>query len=326
MILVVGGAGYIGSHMVQELVEKREKVLVLDNFSRSNPRVFESLKKKVTFIQGDLGDRGLLESLFKTHEISTVLHFAAYCYVGESVENPGLYFQNNVANTITLLEAMRKNSVKRFIFSSTCATYGNPKESVLKEDHPQNPINPYGLSKLMVEQCLREYARADGFQVVVFRYFNAAGAHPSGAIGEAHDPETHLIPLCLRAVKNGEEVTVFGDDYPTEDGTCIRDYVHVCDLAKAHRLGVEYLGKLKEGIGVFEDFNLGTERGSSILEVIHACEEVTGKKLNYRLGERRPGDPAKLIADSSKAKTKLGWTPFFHLKQTIETAWKWHNQ
>ncbi|WPZ20156.1 UDP-glucose 4-epimerase GalE [Geobacillus subterraneus] len=318
MILVVGGAGYIGSHVVKELVEK-EQVIVLDNLSTGHRNLVDD---RAVFVQGDLGSKADLKSIFETYPIQAVMHFAANSLVGESVKNPMKYYQNNVAATLTLLETMLDYGVKHFIFSSTAATYGIPNVELITEDCPTNPINPYGRSKLMVEQMLADLAAAYGLNYVVLRYFNAAGAHESGEIGEDHNPETHLIPLILQhLLGQRENISVFGTDYDTPDGTCIRDYIHVTDLAKAHILALEALltGKKKTAV-----YNLGNGLGYSVKEVIETCEQVTGRKAVIAYTDRRPGDPARLVASSQKIEEELGWKAEYSLAQIIESAWRWH--
>ncbi|MEM5011194.1 UDP-glucose 4-epimerase GalE [Niallia taxi] len=320
MILVVGGAGYIGSHLVKELVEK-EEVIVLDNLATGHQ---ESVDERAVFIKGDLGNAEDLEPIFSKYPIKAVMHFAAFSLVGESVQDPFKYYENNVANTLTLLKTMLKFNVKNFIFSSTAATYGIPEEEIILEKSNTAPINPYGRSKLMVEQILADFHEAYGLNYVVFRYFNAAGAHESGEIGEKHDPETHLIPIILQhLLGQRESISVFGTDYPTEDGTCIRDYIHVTDLAAAHIKGVE---ALLDGSKQAETYNLGNGVGYSVKEVIETCENVTGKKANVVLAERRAGDPARLVASSNKIYEDLGWKAERGLESIIQSAWEWHKK
>lgn len=320
MILVVGGAGYIGSHLVKELVEK-EEVIVLDNLATGHQ---ESVDERAVFIKGDLGKEEDLEPIFSKYPIKAVMHFAAFSLVGESVQDPYKYYENNVANTLTLLKTMLKHNVKNFIFSSTAATYGIPEDEIILEGSKTSPINPYGKSKLMVEQILADFQTAYGLNYVVLRYFNAAGAHESGAIGEQHDPETHLIPIILQhLLGQRESISVFGTDYPTEDGTCIRDYIHVTDLAAAHIKAVE---ALLDGSKQAETYNLGNGVGYSVKEVIETCEKVTGKQANVVLAERRAGDPARLIASSSKIYEDLGWKAKRGLESIIQSAWDWHKK
>lgn len=320
MILVVGGAGYIGSHLVKELV-KKEEVVVLDNLATGHK---EAVDSRAVFVKGDLGNVEDLESIFSKYPIKAVMHFAAYSLVGESVQDPYKYYENNVANTLTLLNVMLKYNVKNFIFSSTAATYGIPKEEIILESSLTSPINPYGRSKLMVEQILADFHAAYGLHYVVLRYFNAAGAHTSGEIGENHDPETHLIPIILQQLLGERDsISVFGTDYPTEDGTCIRDYIHVTDLANAHIAALEAL--LKETKAA-ETYNLGNGVGYSVKQVIEMCEKVTGRKANVILSERRPGDPARLVASSDKIYNELGWKAERGLETIIQSAWNWHNK
>lgn len=320
-ILVAGGAGYIGSHTVKHLLNNNYNVVVLDNL------VYGHKEAVLTpnFEQVDLKDKEALDAVFKKYRIDAVIHFAAYTYVGESVTSPQKYYRNNVVNTINLLDSMIENGVKNVVFSSTCATYGNPQYMPLDEKHSQNPINPYGKTKFMIEQIMEDYETAYGLKYISLRYFNAAGCDSKGELGESHNPETHLIPLVLKAIK-GEipKITVFGTDYDTQDGTCIRDYVHVEDLADAHMLAVE---KLFNGTGQENKsycLNLGTGIGNSVKEIIKASEEVTGKSVPVVYGERRAGDPAKLFASNDKVKEVLGWKPkYTEIKKIIETAWLW---
>ena len=322
-ILVIGGAGYIGSHAVQALQGAGYGVVVLDNLVYGHRELVERVLQ-VKLVVGDISDRPLLDELFATHSIAAVMHFAAYAYVGESVTAPAKYYRNNVAGTLTLLEAMVAASVKNFVFSSTCATYGMPEKVPIPEDHPQNPINPYGSSKLMVEKILADFEGAYGLKSVIFRYFNAAGADPSGELGEDHNPETHLIPLVLlAALGKRESVSIFGTDYPTPDGTCIRDYIHVVDLADAHLLGLEQL--LRGGNS--EIFNLGNGSGFSVRQVIETARQVSGKTIKVIEGDRRPGDPPILVGSSEKARKILGWQPRYpDIKDILIHAWNWHQR
>ncbi|MDI9614047.1 UDP-glucose 4-epimerase GalE [Methanothermobacter sp.] len=317
MILIVGGAGYIGSHVNKFLSERGYETLILDNLTKGHREAVRWGK----FIESDLGDRKLLGRIFTEYDVEAVMHFAAFTDVGESVQKPGDYYRNNVMNTMNLLDSMRENGVSRFIFSSTCAVYGNPVEIPITEEHPLNPISPYGRSKLMVEEILRDYGDAYGLSYVSLRYFNAAGADPEGEIGELHDPETHLIPIVLDAAMGlRDSVRIFGTDYPTPDGTCIRDYIHVMDLADAHWRALEYLEG--ERIGVF---NLGNGNGFSVREVIETCREVTGASIRAVEDERRPGDPPELVGSSQRARKILGWNPIYtKLGEIIKTAWNWH--
>jgi UDP-glucose 4-epimerase len=322
-ILVTGGAGYIGSHTVLALKRAGYEVVILDNLVYGHRELVEQVLK-VELVVGDTGDRPLLDNLFASRNIDAVMHFSAYAYVGESVADPAKYYRNNVLGTLTLLEAMLAASIKKFVFSSTCATYGVPSVIPITEDHPQNPINPYGATKLMVERILSDFAEPYDFKSVRFRYFNAAGADPSGLLGEDHNPETHLIPLVLlTALGKRESISIFGTDYPTADGTCVRDYIHVSDLADAHVLGLEYL--LKGGDS--EVFNLGNGHGFSVREVIQTAELVTGKEIPVVKCSRRPGDPPALIGSGDKASKILGWQPqYFSLKDIITHAWQWHQK
>ena len=315
-ILVTGGAGYIGSHVVRELTGNKYGVIVYDNLT-------EGHRESVTdgeFIQGDINDIPMLNKIFESKKIDAVMHFSAFAYVGESVENPEKYYSNNVCATLNLLSAMLKNNIKKFIFSSTCATYGIPSYIPIDEKHPQNPINPYGATKLMVERILSDYADAYDLKYIALRYFNAAGAHPKGDIGESHRIETHLIPLVLKTLtKEKESVKIFGDDYETPDGTCIRDYIHVCDLAAAHRAALESVLSNGKNLRI----NLGTGTGVSVREIINVCEKATGLKVPFSVTERRPGDPPYLVAANSYAKETLNFNPKYDIEETIKTAWEW---
>jgi UDP-glucose 4-epimerase len=322
-ILVTGGAGYIGSHAVLALQEAGYDVVVLDNLVYGHRDIAEGALK-VKLVVGDTNDRDLLDKLFATHKIAAVMHFAAYAYVGESVTHPDKYYRNNVLGTLTLLEAMVAAKIPHFVFSSTCATYGVPETVPIPEDHPQNPINPYGATKLMVERILADFDPAYGLKSVSFRYFNAAGADPEGRLGEDHQPETHLIPLVLMtALGKQKEVTIFGTDYPTTDGTCVRDYIHVSDLADAHVLGLKYL---MSG-GETTKFNLGNGNGFSVREVIEAAREVTGKPIAAKEFDRRPGDPPALVGSAQRARSILGWDPkYADLRTILRHAWVWHQK
>lgn len=318
MILIVGGAGYIGSHLNKEISEKGIKTIIFDNLSYGH----RDFVKWGTFEQGDLSNIEDIRSVFRKYPIEAVMHFAAFAYVGESVEDPQKYYMNNVKNTLNLLQVMLEENVKYFVFSSTCATYGNPVEIPITENHPQNPINPYGKGKLMVETVLKDYSNAYGLKYASLRYFNAAGADPDGDVGELHDPETHLIPLILDvAAGKREDIKIFGTDYDTPDGTCIRDYIHVTDLAEAHILALEYL----QNGGKSDFFNLGNGNGFSVKEVIETARKVTGKNIKAAEADRRPGDPPILVGSSDKAKRTLNWNPKYdELSKIIETAWNWH--
>lgn len=323
MILVTGGAGYIGSHVVRDLADRGNSVIVLDNLSTGH---IEAVDKRAIFIQGDVGDPKVLERIFKTYSIQAVMHFAASCLVGESVVNPLKYYQNNVAETVRLLQKMIDHHIKNFIFSSTCATYGIPNQATIDEKLPTNPITPYGKSKLMIETILNSISDSADFNYIALRYFNVTGAHQSGEIGEDHEPETHLIPNILRHLQGKLPwIEIFGNDYPTPDGTCIRDYIHVSDLSAGHILALEYLLK-NQGQKTAEIFNLGNERGVSVLEMIHLCEQVSGAKATVKIQPRRKGDPPQLVASSQKIQTVLGWAPRYGMKSTIETAWNWHQR
>lgn len=316
MILVMGGAGYIGSHTVRHLLDKGYEVLVADNLIYGHK---EAVDERAKFVYADLLNPYSLDELFKNNNVDAVIHFAAFAYVGESVNNPEKYYYNNVIGTINLLHTMLKHNVKNIVFSSTCATYGEPKYTPIDEMHSQNPINPYGRTKLMIEQIFADYERAYGLRHIALRYFNAAGCSADGKIGESHNPETHIIPLVLQAIKGEREnIKIFGSDYDTPDGTCIRDYIHVEDLAQAHRLAVE---KLEAYSGCI---NLGTGVGTSVKEIIAAAEAVSGKKCPTEYAARRAGDPARLYADNTKAKAILGWQPkYLDIKDIIKTAWNW---
>ena len=318
-ILVVGGAGYIGSHCVRQLQLAGHRPVVLDNLVFGHR---QAVSPEVPFYECDLGDREAVERVLRDEAIDLVMHFAAFAYVGESVTNPLKYYSNNVVATLRLLEAMLHCGVKKFVFSSTCATYGEPETLPIVETLPQSPINPYGQTKLDVENCLKSLAHAYGFSFAAFRYFNAAGAAEDGTIGEDHTPETHLIPLVIQAVMGRREsITIFGTDYPTPDGTCLRDYVHVDDLSRAHIAVFKQLET--SGVGLF--YNLGTGQPTSVREVIAAVESVTGLKVPVVEGERREGDPPELYADASKAQSELGWKPkYMDIKAIVETAWLWH--
>jgi len=317
-ILVVGGAGYIGSHMVKDLLSVGYDVITLDDLSTGH----RDLLPGGIFVKGDLGDREVLEQLFTDHKISAVMHFAAFSLVGESVQNPLKYYRNNLAATTNLLSAMIKYRVKRFIFSSSAAVYGEPVEIPITEQHPCNPTNPYGQSKIAVEKMLHDCDSAYGLKYISLRYFNASGADESGMIGEKHSQETHLIPLVLKvALGERENIRIYGTDYPTADGTCIRDYIHVSDLTQAHLLALKALLSNKESAV----YNLGSNKGYSVREVIELAKKVTGKNIPVLEADRRPGDPARLIASSDKIKSSLGWQPRYENLETIlQTAWVWH--
>lgn len=312
-VLVIGGAGYIGSHAAHALKRKGFEAIIYDNLSTGHA----SLADGFELIVGDISDSAKLKSALR--RVDAVMHFAAYAYVGESVENPRKYFKNNVQDGITLLNAVIDSPVRKFIFSSTCAVYGVPDKIPINEETPRQPVNPYGDTKLAFEHALEAYGRAYGLRYVSFRYFNAAGADENGKIGEMHDPETHLIPAVFEALQGKRPaLEIFGEDYPTPDGTCIRDYIHVTDLADAHVLGVEYLEK-----GTSTAINLGTGRGNSVREVIAAIEKVTKQKVPVRMAARRAGDPAQLVADPARAAKILNWKAKYSLDQIVSTAWTW---
>ncbi len=316
-VLVTGGAGYVGSHTTKLLEQAGHEAWVFDSLVTGHRQAVTPGR----LIEGHLGDRAEIQAALQEHQIEAVFHFAAFALVGESVAQPDLYYQNNVVCTLNLLEAMRASNVNRIIFSSTTATYGEPDTIPITEDVRQEPINPYGFTKLVIERALEDYARAYGFGYAALRYFNAAGASPSGEIGEDHDPESHLIPIVLQvALGQREQISIFGDDYATPDGTCIRDYVHVDDLGRAH---LKALDRLETGKGM--RLNLGTGRGNSVREIIEACRRVTGHSIPEVIGSRRPGDPPELIADASLANRVLDWQPeYTDIEGIVETAWNWH--
>lgn len=319
-ILVCGGAGYIGSHINKQLYKEGYETVVFDNLIYGHQ---EAVKWGI-FVEGDLKNIEDIEAVFQKYQIDAVFHFAAFAYVGESVQEPEKYYYNNVANTLNLLQVMKKYGCKKIIFSSTCATYGEPECIPITEDMTQRPINPYGATKLMVERILQDYNKAYGLEYVVLRYFNAAGADPEGEIGESHNPETHIIPLVLDAASGKrEDIKVFGTDYDTSDGSCVRDYIHVYDLATAHVLALHHLESGKESLFL----NLGNEAGTSVLEVINSVKKVTGREFIVTLDERRAGDPAKLVGSSKKAQEILGWKPVYgDIDVIVEHAWKWHEK
>jgi UDP-glucose 4-epimerase len=316
-ILVTGGAGYIGSHAVHVFLEHGHNVWVYDNLSFGHAQAVPEDR----LIVADLAERERLSAVLREKKIEAVVHFAAFAYVGESVEHPYKYYRNNVINTLTLLETLQAHGVGKIVFSSTCATYGTPEKTPITEKTPQQPINPYGRTKLMIEWALADAARAHGLGYAALRYFNAAGADPSGERGEDHTPESHLIPLVLQTVMGQRpNIHIFGTDYPTPDGTCIRDYIHVNDLAHAHLLALE---KLESGKGLC--LNLGTGQGYSVREVIDICSDVTGSPVNFVEGSRRAGDPPALVASADEAYRVLGWQPAFpSLHEIVESAWRWH--
>ena len=317
-VLVTGGAGYIGSHTVRKLIEKNHEVVVLDNLSRGH---IESVPKNVHFEKTDLLDYDSLVKAVNKYPIDAVIHFAAFAYVGESVENPEMYYSNNVQGSFNLINAVNNKKINKFVFSSTCSIYGNPINVPISENEPSAPINPYAKTKLTIEHILNDYKDAYNLNYVALRYFNAAGDSDDGEIGESHDPEPHLIPLVLfAALGKRDSIKIYGDDYPTKDGTCIRDYIHVYDLADAHIRALEYLDNKVESTII----NLGTGDGYSVKEIIDEAKKVTGIYIKSEITGRRAGDPAVLIADNRKAKEILGWQPEYNLNKIIETAWKWH--
>jgi UDP-glucose 4-epimerase len=316
-ILVVGGAGYIGSHAVRFLLAAGHQVTVYDNLSRGHR---EAVPDRL-LVEGELTDRSKLVALLRERQIDAVMHFAAFALVNESVNEPSVYYRNNVIAALELLDAMKEAEVRKIVFSSTTATYGEPDTMPISEATPQHPINPYGFTKLVIEHALADYATAYGFGYAALRYFNAAGAHPDGTIGEDHDPESHLIPVVLQvALGQREHITIFGNDFDTPDGTCLRDYIHVDDLASAHLRALELI---EPGKGICA--NLGTGRGTSVQEIVEACREITGHPIPTIMGDRRAGDPAELVADNRLAKKLLDWTPKYDsVNAIVETAWKWH--
>lgn len=324
MILITGAAGYIGSHCALNFIENNlDDIVIFDNLSTGHIETVEQLQKvapKIKFIKGDLRNKNEIENLFKKFKIDFVIHFAALSQVGESVINPVLYYSNNVIGTINLLNSMVENNVLKIVFSSTAATYGEPKYTPIDENHPQNPINPYGSSKLMIEKIMDDYDKAYNLKSIRLRYFNVIGADEKARIGEWHNPETHLVPNILKsAFKKGDEFKIFGDDYDTKDGTCIRDYVDVVDLANAHRLAYEYLNKNNKT----DVFNLGTQEGQSVKEIFNISQEVLNKKIDYKIVQKREGDPKILLANSSKAKEILKWQPQKTTFDSIKNAFEW---
>ncbi len=317
-LLIPGGAGYIGSHMVRYAQEHGHEVVVLDDFSTGHDWAVRDCE----ILNVNLLDHYKLSQLLKGRQFDGVIHFAAKSLVGESVKKPAMYYRNNVIGTLNLVNEMLNNDINTLVFSSTAAIFGHPVTDKIAEDHPKNPINPYGQSKLMVENMLQDICLANDFNATCLRYFNAAGAHESGEIGEAHDPETHLIPNILKAaLSNESNLKVFGVDYSTPDGTCVRDYVHVSDLAQAHLLGFEYMQKYRG----FSAFNLGNGDGFSVFDVIKAAEKVVGKSIKYEISPKRDGDPSVLVADSLRAVSMLGWVPSFkNLASIIKSASNWH--
>lgn len=317
-ILVVGGAGYIGAHAVNLLKKEGYNPVIYDDLSKGHEEVAGILGTKL--IKGDLGDKRRIKEVLAEEKIEAVMHFAAFIEVGESVSSPAKYYNNNVSKVLELLDAMVESNVKYFVFSSTAATFGEPQSEKINEEHPQNPINPYGRTKLMVEEILKDYEKAYGLKSVVLRYFNASGSDENGIIGESHNPETHLIPLILQAASGKRKsIKVYGTDYNTKDGTCIRDFVHVYDLAKAHILGMKKM--INENTSL--DYNLGSGEGFSVNELIKKAKEITGVDFTVENDDRRAGDPAILVADSAKAKKELGWNIEYDLNSIISSAWKW---
>jgi UDP-arabinose 4-epimerase len=317
-VLVTGGAGYIGSHACKALAATGYLPVAYDNLVHGH----EQAVRWGPLERGDLADRNRLDAAITRHRPTAVMHFAAFAYVGESVSNPGKYYRNNVCGTLSLLDAMLDHHIDRIVFSSTCATYGEPRQVPITEDEPQRPINPYGRSKLMVEQILADFAQAHGLKSTMLRYFNAAGASADGEIGECHDPETHLIPLALDAASGrGPALTVFGGDYATPDGTCVRDYIHVDDLADAHVRALDRVGQRE----ITRAYNLGTGSGVSVRELLDAVERVTGRPVPHHMGPRRPGDPPILVSDPMRARTELGWVAErSDIESIVRTAWAWH--
>lgn len=319
-VLVTGGAGYIGSHTCKALAQEGYLPITYDNLAYGH----EWAVKWGPFEAGDILDRARLDEVLNQYQPEAVMHFAAFAYVGESMENPGKYYRNNVVGSLTLLEAMRDHQINKIVFSSTCATYGIPKELPIKEDHPLNPISPYGSSKLMIERILKDFDYPHRIKSISLRYFNAAGADPDNEIGEDHNPETHLIPLILEVLAGkSAHITIFGEDYDTPDGTCIRDYIHVTDLSQAHVLAMKALDDGSDS----NTYNLGNGKGFSVREVIETASVITGKDIPYKIGPRRPGDPSRLIGDATKAVRELGWNPRYNeLPVIIQTAWNWLNR
>jgi len=323
MILVTGGAGYVGGHFLRTFLagNKDTEVVVVDNLSEGHQRLLPA--RGIHFFKEDIGNVPAIEAIVSRFPIEAIVHFAASAYVGESQSDPFKYFGNNVAQSLKLFEAMERRGVTKIVFSSTCATYGNPQYVPLDEKHPQCPVNVYGTTKLMVEQALKALANSRGWSCIFLRYFNAAGAHSSGEIGEDHQPETHLIPLALKVASGElESVKIYGNDYETPDGTCIRDYIHVTDLARAHLRALDLVQKQQ----MVEGINLGTEKGASVKEVIDRCENVTGKKIATTIAPRRPGDPPVLVANAKRAQDLLNWRAQFDLEGIIHSAWQWHSQ
>lgn len=324
-VLVAGGAGYVGSHAVKALAAAGDDVVIYDNLRAGHREAVDRLiaafpGRRISFVEGDILDGALVRRTLEDTGATAVLHFAALLSVAGSVRDPFGYYRNNVVGTMTVLEAMAAAGVKHFVFSSTCATFGEPVHPTLDESHPQRPINAYGETKLAVERALPHVEVAAGIRSIALRYFNASGADPDGLIGEDHRPEEHIIPRAIAAVRGGEGLSIFGDDYPTDDGTCVRDYVHVCDLADAHVAALRRL----EGGGASGFFNLGSGTGMTVTQVLDAVGRVAGRAVPHTMGPRRPGDPARLVASSGLAKRELGWAPRHGLDAIVETAWEWH--
>ncbi len=318
-ILVTGGAGYIGSHVVRELLHENHKPIVFDNLQTGHLKAAQD----ALFVEGDLSDQKKLKEIFQSYPIDVVMHFAADCLGRESVQNPLKYFNNNVTNSMKLIEMMDELEVKKIVFSSSAAVYGEPDEIPISEEHPCSPTNPYGETKWIFEKVLQAFYDAGKLDFISLRYFNAAGAEPGGEFGEDHSPETHLIPLLIKAASDGTSVSVYGTDYDTPDGTCIRDYIHVTDLARAHLIALEKLEQ-ERSYGIY---NLGNGNGFSVRELIETVERVTGKRITAVDSQRRPGDPARLVASSKKIREELGWMPSFpDLETIVETAWNWHRK
>lgn len=317
-LLIPGGAGYIGSHMVKHAIDEGHEPVVLDNFSTGNRWSVQD----VECIEVDLLDKDKLSKSLKGKQFDGVIHFAAKSIVGESNKNPKKYYLNNVIGSINLFNELIKNDISKIVFSSTAAIFGNPQTKKISESHPINPINIYGKSKYMIEEILQDYSKAYGLQATCFRYFNAAGADPSGEIGEHHDPETHLIPNIIESALSELNLNIYGDDYPTHDGTCIRDYIHVNDIASSHLLGIY---NMNNPTNLFKKYNLGNGSGFSVKEVIRSCEKIIGSKIQYNVTKRRDGDPVSLVADSSLAENELNWIKeYSDIDQIIETAYCWH--
>ena len=325
MILVTGGAGYIGSHTALKFLENNNDIIIFDSLENGHIEFIDFLKTRgnVTFVKGDLKNFDEINKLFDNYKIDTVLHFAGYIQVEESVQNPEKYYTNNIVGTLNLLKAMLSHEVKKIIFSSTCATYGEPQYTPLDEQHPQNPASPYGETKLIIEKILKDYDKAYGLKSIILRYFNVIGSEDNARIGEWHTPETHLVPNILKSsLEEGKEFKIYGDNYNTPDGTCIRDYVNVNDLAQAHLLAYKYLNRENKS----DVFNIGTENGISVKEIFDICEKVIGKKIPVKIVEKRVGDVEKLYANPTKAKNILGWKPTHSLEIGIQTAYKWEKK